>query len=136
MSTGERWIGLLASGVMPVIFGITALFCVRRFTVTQRELLIQRAFWQTRISLAGLRSAHADSKAIKRARRRAGNGGYFAYTGWFWSRRLGKFRAFVTDPVRSVVMEFDNHKLVVSPDKPDRFISALGFDPAAKRATD
>ncbi len=55
----------------------------------------------------------------------AGNGGLFSFTGWFWSRRLGRYRAFVTDPARSVVLKFSDRTVVVSPDVPEEFVAAL-----------
>lgn len=58
-----------------------------------------------------------------------GNGGFLGYIGWFRSKRLGSFRAYVTDPPRCVVLEFEQRKVVVSPDDPRRFLEALGVAP-------
>ncbi|MGD9599211.1 MAG: PH domain-containing protein [Steroidobacteraceae bacterium] len=51
-----------------------------------------------------------------------GNGGLFAITGWFWNRRLGRYRAFATDPDRAVLLEFARGKVLVTPHDPQAFI--------------
>jgi hypothetical protein len=133
MRGGARWAAYAGPAILVLVLGITALFCVRGFTIDRSELSIRRLFWDTRFPLGDLRDAQADPSALKGAVRAAGNGGFLAITGWFYSKRLGKFRAFVTDPARCVVLEFKNRKVVVSPDDPEGFIAALGFDPAARR---
>ncbi|MCU0771016.1 MAG: PH domain-containing protein [Verrucomicrobia bacterium] len=129
----EWWAAVLAPSLLALILAVVALFCVRGFTVNQRELLIQRLFWPTRFSLTDLQRAYPDPEALRWSLRKAGNGGFLAYTGWFWSKRLGSFRAFVTDPARCVVLEFKHRKLVVSPDDPGRFVQTLGFNPESGR---
>lgn len=119
----------LAPAFVVAAFGVTALFAVCGFAVRHRELEIQRLIWKSRLSLKGLRMAYADPEAMKGSFRKAGNGGFLAYTGWFWNRRLGGYRAFVTDPKRCVVLRFEDRTLVVSPDDPERFLRALGFEP-------
>ncbi|HRT56219.1 MAG TPA: PH domain-containing protein [Candidatus Paceibacterota bacterium] len=129
----DRWAGLIAPAAIGVTLAVTALFCVRGYTVRRRELVIHRLLWETRLPLGDLQSARQDPEALKGAVRMAGNGGFLAITGWFYSKRLGKYRAFVTDPARSVVLEFKNRKVVVSPEDPEGLITVLGFDPAASR---
>jgi len=126
------WVRWLALGILIIVFGGTSLFSVRGFTVNGRELLIQRTFWQTRFPLDELRCAYADPNAMKGSLRIAGNGGFLAFTGWFRSKRLGSYRAFVTDPARCVVLEFKNRTIVVSPDDPKRFAQALGIPATAE----
>lgn len=130
---GPVWLRWLTLAAVLAVFGVTSLFCVRGFTVKGGELLIQRLFWATRFPLDELKGAHADPAAMKGAFRSAGNGGFLAFTGWFRSRKLGSYRAFVTDPARCVVVEFENRKIVVSPDDPERFVQALGFQPGDER---
>ena len=120
------WAVFLGPVVLAVVFGITWLFCVRGYAVRRGELWIRRSYWETRVPLAGLSRAWADPDAMRRAIRSAGNGGLFAFTGWFQNKKLGKFQAWVTDPKRAVVLEFENRKIVVSPDRPRRFLRALG----------
>jgi hypothetical protein len=132
----DFWVAVLIPGAVLLILGITALFCVRGYTVRHRELWIQRSFWQTRLPLRELEGAYADAKAMHKCLRSCGNGGFTGITGWFYNKKLGNFRAFITDPARSVVLEFKSRKVVVSPDDPAEFVRALGFDPDAKGSTD
>lgn len=130
------WAAFVGPGLMLVTFGIVALFCVRGYTIRHRELLVQRSFWQTHLSLKDLARAYVDPEAMKKTLRSCGNGGFMAYTGWFYNKKLGHYRAFVTDPARSVVLEFANRRVVVSPDDPGAFVRALGFNPEAQRSAE
>lgn len=108
--------------LMPLI---CALFLVRGYRIEGRHLIVRRLFWETRISLEGLRDAAADPEAMRRSLRICGNGGLFSFTGWYRSKRLGTFRAYVTDLHRTVVLTFPNRKIVVSPDRPEPFVEAV-----------
>lgn len=125
------WVRWIVPSLVLTVFGVVALFSVRGYAVTGRELWIQRACWQTRYSLDQLQSAHADPGAMQGSLRMAGNGGLFAFTGWFRNKKLGTYRAFVTDQTRCVVMEFKDRKIVVSPGDPAGFLRALGFEPCS-----
>jgi hypothetical protein len=122
-----RWaVSLGSAGLL----GGTALFAVRGYELRGRELLIRRLAWCSRIPLDGLRAAYADPAAMRGALRLFGNGGLFAFTGLSWNRRLGRFRAYATDPRRAVVLELPARTLVVTPDRPGAFLEALGLGPA------
>jgi len=121
------WARWLVPAAVLTVFGVTSLFSVRGFVVKGRELWILRTLWCTRFPLRGLKEAHADPAAMKRSFRTAGNGGFLAFTGWFRNKKLGSYRAFVTDPARCVVMQFRDRTLVVSPHDPEGFLEALGF---------
>ena len=54
-----------------------------------------------------------------RQQRLCGIGGLFVFCGLFWSRKLGRYRAYITDPRRAVVLRFGNKVVVVTPDEPD-----------------
>jgi len=51
-----------------------------------------------------------------------GNGGLFAITGWFWNRKLGRYRAFATDPARAVVLRYATRRILLTPDDVQKFI--------------
>ena len=100
-------------------------FSVTGYTVEGRELLIHRLGWKTRISLADLQGAEANARAMDGSIRLFGNGGLFSFTGWYSNTQLGKFRAFVTDFRRSVVLTFPKRRIVVSPEQPDEFAKVV-----------
>ena len=62
---------------------------------------------------------------MKGSLRLFGNGGIFGFYGWFWSKSLGRFSAFVTDNARSVVIRLPARTIVVSPDQPEEFARLL-----------
>lgn len=112
------WVAL----VPIVVLLIALLFTVRGYEITPDEILVERLLWRTRLqSRSRLQSAAADPEAMKGAVRIFGNGGLFAFSGLFRSRQLGKFRAYVTDPARAVVLRFPDRVVVVSPSDPERF---------------
>jgi hypothetical protein len=102
-----------------------ALFLVRGYTVTSETLLIHRLAWHSRIPLRSLLSIEAKPEAMAGSIRTFGNGGFFSFTGFFWSRTLGRFRAYVTDLHRTVVLRLADRTIVVSPDDPERFVQEI-----------
>jgi hypothetical protein len=108
---------LLLAGALP--------FVVRGYELREGTLLIRRLWWSTRVELKGLRSALLDPEALKGSIKTCGNGGLFSFTGWFWSRRLGSYRMYVTDLTRPVVLTFADRCIVVSPDCPEKFVREL-----------
>ena len=108
-----------------VILGASALIVVRGYEIAGGELLVQRLLWATRVPLDGLESAWADTAAMDRSIRIFGNSGLFAVTGTYRNRTLGTYRAFVTDRRRSVVLRTRTKAIVVSPERPEAFLTSL-----------
>jgi Bacterial PH domain len=115
------WLALLPVAV--ILF--CALFTVRGYSITNRELAIRRLFWTTRVSLHGLRGAYFDTNATHRSIRTFGNGGFFSFTGYFRNKELGSYRAFMTDRRRAVVLRFPSSVIVISPDRPEDFVNTI-----------
>jgi len=120
---GERpdWEMAAVVALSVTVLGATLLFTVRGYSLQGSVLRIRRLLWSTRVDLSGLRSAIVDPDAMKSAIKTFGNGGLFSFTGRFRSRRLGPFRAFVTDLSSCVVLVTDAGTVVISPGAPDRF---------------
>src|SRR5262245_327572 len=88
------WLALLVLIVMPLlVLATTAPFMVRGYVLTPQEILVKRAGWITHLPLAELQSVAGDNEAMRGSIRLLGNGGLFAFTGYFWNRRLGRYRA-------------------------------------------
>lgn len=119
------WAAWSARFILPVILPACLPFVIRGHAITEDAILIRRLFWTTRLDRAGLVSAEAMPKAMSGSLRTCGNGGGFSFTGWYWSKRLGVFRAFVTDLNRTVVLRFGKRTVVVSPDAPEDFADEL-----------
>ena len=112
----------LASGLCLFVFSGTALFTIRGYTVTQDALLIQRLFWKKRIPLQGLKSAQITPDAFRKCIRTCGNGGLFSFSGFYYSKSIGHFRAFATDLANPIVLRFEKRTLVISPSEPEAFV--------------
>ncbi len=117
-----RQIGQSAGLILLAIAAGCALFTVRGYLVAGETLWVRRLFWSTRVSLRGLRSARFDPEATRASIRLWGNGGFFSFSGWYWNKRLGRYRLYATDPKRSVVLEWSERRAVVTPDDPEAFI--------------
>ena len=113
--------------VIPLsMFLIAALFTIRGYLLARDALVIQRLGWNSRVELSGLQSAEVDAEAMQQSIRILGNGGMFCFAGKYDSNRLGRYRAFATDPKRSVVLRFSDRKVVVvTPESPDAFVAEI-----------
>lgn len=113
------------TGVLLATVLITALFTIRGYTVTPDAILVHRLFWNTRLPREGLVTATFEPKVMNRSLRICGNGGLFSFSGWFWSKQLGRYKAYVTDLNRTVVLRWDKRTAVVSPGDPEGFVREL-----------
>lgn len=121
----------IVSGLLPLALVLgCALFTVRGYVLTLDAILVQRLFWFTRLPRAGLVSAVFTPGAMKSSLRTCGNGGFYSFSGWYWNRTLGSYRAFVTEPKNSVVLRYGRRTIVISPADPEEFVRELDVAPA------
>jgi hypothetical protein len=107
--------------VLPIVFFQRVL----RYRVTSDALEVVRPGRVNRFPFADLQAVNVDPRAMEWAFKIFGNDGAGAITGQFRSRKLGVFRALVTDRDRSVVLRWPDLTLVVSPDRPEEFADAV-----------
>jgi hypothetical protein len=103
-----------------------ALFTVRGYTITPDAILVHRLLWATRLPRAGLLSADFVPNAMCKSLRTFGNGGLFSFTGFYWSKTLRSYHAYVTDLHRTVVLRYERRTIVISPDEPEDFVIEIG----------
>ena len=103
----------------------TQFFVVRGYVLTENELRIERLGWANHIDLRNVFSATADPEAMRGSIRLWGSGGLFGFFGWYRNKKLGVYRAYCTDPKRSVIVKLTNRTIVVTPDNPDRFVEEI-----------
>jgi len=117
---GEVWMWL---GWLPLalVFGC-ALLTVGGYTITPDAILVHRLLWATRLPRAGLKSAEFVPNAMCRSIRTCGNGGFYSFTGFYWSKTLKSYRAYVTDLRRTVVLRYERRTVIVSPESPEDFV--------------
>jgi len=118
--------------VWPILFSTPAIVVViwygalvRRYRLLGGEIVIERAWLTMRLPLAGLVAVETDREALRGAWKIFGNDGLGAYAGRFRSRKLGRFRAYVSDPAWAVVLRWPDRCLVVSPAQPGEFTDAV-----------
>ena len=116
---------LLGSTTPALLLLGAALFVIRGYTITADGLIIHRLFWDTRVPLSGLIQAQYIPKTMSKSMRTCGNGGLYSFTGWYWSKVLGHYHAYVTDLNQTVVLKLEKRTVVISPDDPEDFVEAL-----------
>jgi len=115
---------LVSIALWSIIFG-ALLFTVRGYSITGDGILVHRLFWSTRLPVSGLMSVEVAPGIMHNGIRVFGNGGLFSFSGWSRNRELGIYRAFVTDPQRTVLLRYATGSVVVSPSSPDEFVDDI-----------
>lgn len=118
-----RWVALLP---LMILFGC-ALFTIRGYAIGSDAILVHRLLWSTSLPRAGLESASIEPDAMRGGLRALGNGGGFSFSGFYYNKRLGSYRAFVTDLHRTVVLRYANRRVVLSPESPEDFVNELAL---------
>jgi len=121
---GSRMAGWAGSFPLLLVAG-AALFTIRGYVVTPDAILVQRLLWATRLPRSGLQSARLEPGALRWSLRAFGNGGFFSISGLYWNRKLGFYRAYLTDPKHAVLLRYLRRTVVLSPDAPEDFIAEL-----------
>ena len=112
--------------LLPLLILLGALpFIIKGYSLEGDQLLIHRSFWTDRINLQDLENAGYQPNGMARSLRIGGNGGLYSFTGWYWNRKHGRYRAYVTDLNHIVVLTFQNRTIMLSPDRPEEFVEAI-----------
>ena len=119
------WLHEWAAGLLLALVAGAALFTIRGYTITPDAILVHRLFWDTRLSREGLRVATVQSQAMEGSLKLFGNGGMFSISGWFWSKKLGRFRAYATNLNCTVVLRWEKRTVVLSPENAEEFVQEL-----------
>ncbi len=120
------WLGCMVSLPLVILFG-AALFTIRGYTIASDCILVHRLLWSTVLPRAGLESTAVDLQAMRGSLRTFGNGGAFSFTGFYYNKRLGSYRAYVTAPHRTVVLRYAKRRVVLSPGTPEDFVIDLAL---------
>jgi hypothetical protein len=116
-------VGTLVALVPPLIAVFCALLVVKGYEVDATRLRVRRLLWDTVIRLDDLAQVWHDPEATKGSLRVFGNGGLYSFTGVFQNRKLGRYRAFITDSKCAVVLQLRRRVLVVTPALPEAFVA-------------
>ena len=118
------WLAVMGFAPLVILFA-AAFFMIRGYELTGSELFIKRLGWKSTLNLQGLQNAEIDPEAMKRSIRLFGNGGLFCFAGQFRNKKLGRYRAYATDPGLAVILRFADKVVVVTPGAPDRFVAQI-----------
>ena len=118
-----RWVALMP---FLILFGC-ALCTIRGYTITSDAILVHRLLSSTSLPRGGLESAHVEPDAMRWRLRTLGNGGAFAFSGFYYNKRLGSYRAYVSDPHPAVVLRYAKRRVVLSPATPEDFVQDLAL---------
>lgn len=105
------------------LFLAIALVAIRGYALEAGALRVVRPFWSTSHSLDGLREAVRDPNALRFTVYGFGNNGFFALNGWRRVEPYGWCRVLATDPANAVVLRAARATYIVTPDRPDEFVS-------------
>ncbi len=94
---------------------------VSRFSIAENCLVLGKKSYP----LAGLVSAERDPKIMCWAFKKYGNDGLGAIRGRFWSKRVGKFEAFLSGSENAVVLRWPDRVVAVSPADTEFFITCV-----------
>ena len=120
----QSWVWRMAMVGLPLVILVgSLLFMVRGYVLTESQIAVQRHAWSTVLPFAGLAAVSGEPQGLQGSLRLFGNGGLFGISGWFWNRRIGRFRAYATDPERAVLLRYrDGRKVLVTPHDVQHFI--------------
>lgn len=113
-----------AGALLAVLLGCLP-FVIRGYVVTDEGILIRRLWWNTVLPKADIISVEVVPNAMRKSLRTCGNGGLFSFTGFYWSKQLGHYKAYVNDLNRTVVVRTKKRTAVLSPDDPEAFAQAV-----------
>lgn len=117
---------LMVRSLPLLILAACALCTVRGYEIAGGCLVVQRLGWKTRIPLQSLTTVEWRPGPFGFAWRTCGNGGLFSFSGWYYQKPLGSFRALATRTSDGVILTFSGRKpIVVTPDDSARFVEAV-----------
>lgn len=117
-------IGVPLAGVLALALALAYGISPLRYEIGGGRLVIRRQVGRSTIDLRGA-VIRPDSEAFKGLVRVIGNGGFFAFDGLFYSRRLGMVKVAARHRDHGVVIQPPSGRaVVVSPDDPQAFIAA------------
>ncbi len=102
-----------------------SLFIIRGYVITSDSIIVKQLGWSKKFDLDKLKSIKFDPNAMAASVRTFGNGGIFSYVGRFSNNSLGSYRAYATNPSLSVILYFKDETIVLTPDRPEYFVSSI-----------
>lgn len=97
------------------------------YALSDLGLLIDRRMRPINIPLNEITEVRQLEKGrLGKSLRLMGTSGFYGHYGLFWSRELGKFRAYVTRSEDLAAVRTEKTLFVLSPENPEEFVQVLG----------
>lgn len=118
----------LVVAALPVVYALAYMLrAIRGFALSRDAVFVRRFLWTTAEPLDGLQSAVIDTDALAGAERLRSRPGGFGVGGWYWCARFGRFRGYLTNRNRPVVLRLERGVIILTPDDPDAFVRHLDY---------
>ncbi len=117
---------LLFSIVLPAVYAYT--FAPKKYIVSEKTLIITKVRGEHKINIQDIKEIRRINHAtMKKTIRTMASGGYFGYYGSFKNKQLGDFKLYGASLKENMVLiiKNDGRKIVLTPKKPEIFISKL-----------
>ena len=120
VSSGH-WVAIM---LWAIIFGCSA-FGVYGYSIQDGKIKVLRLGWSKEIRLTEIQNIENKPNAMMGSVRLFGIGGLFGYIGKFRNGILGHYTAYATHGEKTVEIESNGTKFVVSPDDPNEFVESV-----------
>lgn len=121
LNAGRLWSALSLVGL--ALLG--PLFSVQGYSIVDHRLLVHRGGWANRFDLRKLRSVDVSPNVTIGSVSLWSTRGFFGLAGYLRNATLGRYRAYVTDDRKAVVLDIGGTKVVVTPDQPEEFAETV-----------
>lgn len=117
---------LLAAIILAIVFIVIYSFRPIRYTILNGNLTIHRLFNNVEVVKSEIKSVGSiNKKKVDYAIRIFGVGGLFGYFGKFSNKKQGVMTWYCTRRDKLVLIITENEKIILSPDDPEAFVTAL-----------
>lgn len=112
----------VTAGTTTVISIASLGFRIHGYDLGPDELVIRYGFWRRVIRLGDVLSVSSGNGVINRSLRICASGGLWSFLGLFHHGELGRFRAYVSDLSKVVMLVTSAGRVLVSPSEPEQFV--------------
>ena len=116
---------VLSAAALIGLVVLGGLFSVQGYSVVEGKLLVHRGGWAHTFDLKKLCSVEVSPDVIIGSASLWSTRGYFGIAGYLRNATLGRYRAYVTEGKKAVVLDIGGDKVVVTPEQPEEFAEAV-----------
>jgi len=115
-------IGAVVSGAL---LTASLLLMINGYSIEHSKVIVHGLLWRRIFDLCELESISVEPEITNGSKVNLGFSGVFSVLGNFTNPVLGNYQCFSTDSKRTVVIDFVNKRVVVSPADPEAFREAV-----------